>query len=118
MLKKIKLAIGLIIIILLAIVVVQNKAFIIEQTNSLDIDLFFTQYYVDDQPIYVYFLGCFITGFLFGSYFTIVKHFRARRIIKDRDNQIETLRKSLESERNEPTIDVAEETHPHSANLA
>ncbi|MBF0452254.1 MAG: LapA family protein [Candidatus Magnetomorum sp.] len=118
MIKKIKLVIGLTIILVLAITVFQNRAFIIDQTNGLEIDLFFTQYTVPEQPIYVYCLGCFVFGFLFGSYFTLVKHFRARRIIKDRDSQIETLRKSLESERNEPTIDVAEETSSTSASMA
>jgi len=110
MLKKIKIGISLIIVSLLVIVVTQNKAFIIDQTNGLDIDLFFTHYVIPAQPMYAYFVGCFICGFLFASYFTVVKHFRARRIIKDRDNQIETLRKSLESDRNEPTIDVADMT--------
>jgi uncharacterized integral membrane protein len=118
MIKKIKLAIVLIILLFLAIVVIQNKAFIIEQPIGLDIDLFFAQYIVPEQPMYVYFLGCFVFGFLFGSYFTVVKHFRSRRIIKERDKQIETLRNSLESERNEPTIDVAEETPPLSTPMA
>jgi len=108
MLKNIKLVIGLTIIVLFAIVVFQNKEFIIEQTNGLDINLLFAQYTVPEQPMYTYFLGCFVFGFIFASYFTLVKHFRARRIIKDRDSQIDSLRKSLESERNEPTIDVAE----------
>jgi uncharacterized integral membrane protein len=108
MLKNIKFGIVMIIILFLVIVVMQNKEFLIDQTNGLDINLFFTQYDIPAQPMYAYFLGCFICGFLFASYFTVVKHFRARRIIKDREGQIESLRKSLESEKNEPTIDVTE----------
>jgi len=108
MLKYIKFGIVIIIILFLVIVVMQNKDFLIDQTNGLDINLFFTQYEVPNQPMYAYFLGCFLCGFLLASYFTMVKHFRARRIIKDRDSQIESLRKSLESDQNEPTIDVAE----------
>jgi len=110
MLKNIKFGIVLIIMLFLVIVVMQNKHFLIDQTNGLNINLFFTHYEIPDQPMYAYFLGCFLCGFLFASYFIVVKHFRARRIIKDRDSQIETLRKSLESDRNEPTIDVAEIT--------
>jgi len=98
----------MIIMLFLVIVVMQNKEFLIDQTNGLDINLFFTRYDIPAQPMYAYFLGCFLWGFLIASYFTVVKHFRARRIIKDRDSQIESLRKSLESDRNEPTIDVTE----------
>jgi len=98
----------MIIILFLVIVVMQNKEFLIDQTNGLDINLFFTRYDIPAQPMYAYFLGCFLCGFLMASYFTMVKHFRARRIIKDRESQIESLRKNLESDRNEPTIDVTE----------
>jgi len=110
MLKNIKFGIVMIIILFLVIVVMQNKEFLIDQTNGLDINLFFAHYNIPDQPMYAYFLGSFICGFLLASYFIVVKHFRARRIIKDRDSQIESLRKSLESDRNEPTIDVTEIT--------
>jgi len=113
MLKKIKLAISMIIILLLASVVMQNQNFLFNQSSSLHIDLVIAEYTISDQPMYVYFVGCFICGFLLASYFALGKYIRMRRIIKERDTQIETLRESIESDRKEPKIDVAEESQPN-----
>jgi len=98
MLKKLKMTIQLLILLFVAVTVFQNQEFIIDQKNDLTVNLLFYQLEWFEIPMYYYFLGCFLIGFLAASYFTITKHFRTKKIIKIKNEEINYLKNQLSQE--------------------
>lgn len=94
--KKVKIALWVIIIGFVALVMYQNKAFFTAR-NSFDINLYFTQYHTPAIQNAILLLVFFATGLLIAYFFSLFGKFKASKTIKE-------LKAALNASMNQMTI--------------
>ena len=85
--KKVKLAIWVVIIAFVAILIFQNQEFFLS-VKSLKLDLLIAQYQSPEIKIVFLSLWVFVAGLLLGAYFILVYHLRVKRKIKELNAQV------------------------------
>ena len=98
--KKIKLLLWLIVLGLIALVVYQNKGFVL-QTQAVEVNLWIQHYNVE-LSIGVILLGFFLAGLLISYFFSLAQRFKTRKTIKKLNEELTIERKKvaeLESQR-------------------
>lgn len=81
--KKAKIVFWLIIIVVVGLVVWENKKFFLE-TQSLTLNTYLTDPYVSPPlPHGVWFLACFVIGLLIAYFFSLMESFKAKKTIKE-----------------------------------
>ena len=106
--KKVKLAIWVVIIAFVAILIYQNREFFLS-VKSLKLDLLFAQYQSPEIKIVFLSFMFFIAGLLLGAYFILVYHLKIKKKakalnaqVKSQADQITTLENELKQFRPEP----------------
>ena len=98
--KKFKLLLWLIVLGLIALVVYQNKGFLM-QTQEVEVNLWIQHYNVE-LNIGVILLGLFLAGLLISYFFSLAHRFKTRKTIKKLNEELTIERKKvaeLESQR-------------------
>jgi hypothetical protein len=111
--KKVKIALWIILLIITGLIVYQNKDFF-SIKQSLMLNIYAAEpYHSPELPNAVWFLACFSLGLLIAYIFSLMERFRSNRTIKDLKAKTESLldmisqlRKELES-RKAPTTPTA-----------
>ncbi|MCF8093757.1 MAG: LapA family protein [Desulfobacteraceae bacterium] len=85
--KKLKYLLWLIVIMLVALAVYQNREFFIEG-KSLGIDLGFESFKTPELPAGVYYLAVFLIGLLISYFSTLPRKFRSRKTIRQLNEKI------------------------------
>lgn len=116
--KKVKLAIWVVIIAFVAILIYQNQDFFLS-VQSLRLNLLFAQYQSPEIKVVFLSFVLFVAGLLLGAYFILVYHLKIKKKVKalnaqvnSQGDQITTLENELKQFRPAPTPapDPAEET--------
>ena len=123
--KKVKIALWLILLGITGLIAYQNKAFFLEK-HGFTVNFFVGDIHQSPEwPNAVWFLACFSLGLLIAYFFGLMERFRSNRTIKDFKTKTESLldmisqlRKELESRKvpaspgaaAAPTIEVEPET--------
>lgn len=112
--KKIKIAFGVIIIVLLALLIYQNKDFFFEK-QILGIDLGFNDYLSPELPNVIFFLAFFLVGLFIAYIYSLLERFRSKKTIKtlnaaveSKDQMLSTLKAELQTLKGGP---ASEETN-------
>jgi len=83
--KKVKIALGLIIIVFLAILFFSNKDYFLAK-QGLRINLLFGEpYQTKELPNAIFFLFFFLSGFLIAYFFSLYDRFKCKKAIKNLD---------------------------------
>ena len=81
--KNLKMVLSVLIIILIALVIYQNKDFFLQKPD-LSLDLFFINWENNDKlNNAIIFAGCFLLGILISYFFSLSGRFRANKTIKN-----------------------------------
>ncbi|MDX9787588.1 MAG: hypothetical protein RBT11_12460 [Desulfobacterales bacterium] len=81
--KKVKIALWLILIVVIVLLFFQNKEFF-KEPQSFVFNPYITSPYTSPAlPHAVWFLGCFMVGLLIAYFFSLMQRFKSNRIIKD-----------------------------------
>ncbi|MBF0258810.1 MAG: hypothetical protein HQK62_08230 [Desulfamplus sp.] len=110
--KKIKLTLGLIVIIFVALVIYQNRTyFLAKQALSLNLGVETWHWTAPEVQNVAYFGGCLVIGFLMAGYLGIASKFKSMKTIKHLNktlvsqiNTIESLQTELETFKQDPYI--------------
>ena len=89
--KQIKLIFWLLILGFMALVFFQNKEFFLAK-NSLQIDLWFEKYTIQEIANGLYFLGCFLVGLLLAYFYQMPERFRSGKNIKQLNAEVASLK--------------------------
>lgn len=87
--KKVKTAIWAIIIAFVVILVVQNKDFFLSK-QLFKLDFFVYKPNIPEFEIIWMFIAFFVAGFLLGTYFLVIDHFRLSKKVKGLNTQVGT----------------------------
>ncbi len=100
--KKIKLFLGLIVIILIGLVIYQNWEFFSDR-HALNLSLFVKTWHWTTSEIQniVYWTGCFVIGLLISGFIGISSKWKSRKTIKSLNATIESHLKMISSLKNE-----------------
>jgi hypothetical protein len=123
--KKVKIALWVILLGITALIAYQNKAFFLEK-QSFTVNFYIGDIHQSPQwPNAVWFLACFSLGLLIAYFFGLMERFRSNRTIKDFKAKTESLldmisqlRKELESRKSlstpapSPTVEVEPASTP------
>jgi uncharacterized integral membrane protein len=85
--KKLKYAFWLLIVVLAAIVVFQNKGFFLVE-RSVKLNLYFFKYASPELPTAVYYFAVFLIGFLLSYFLGLSAKFRNRKTVRQLREQI------------------------------
>ncbi len=100
--KKIKLFLGLVVLILIGLVIYQNWDFFSDR-HALNLSLFVKTWHWTTSEIQniVYWAGCFVVGLLISGYLGISSKLKSRKTIKSLNSTIESHLKMISSLKNE-----------------
>lgn len=98
--KKVKLAIWVVIIAFVAILIYQNQDFFLS-VQSLRLNLLFAQYQSPEIKIVFLSFMVFAAGLLLGAYFILVYHLRMKRKTKELNAQVNAQNERITSLENE-----------------
>ena len=104
--RKIKIGLLFIILGLIALTVYQNQENLIELSFGLNIDLGLTQIPISEKPVYVHFILCFTIGFLISFYLLVLKYFRTKKLIKEYEETISTLKNEIDVLKSNSSADI------------
>jgi uncharacterized integral membrane protein len=107
--RVVKTVFAFIVLVLLAVVVVQNLDVFMEK-KSLQLNLFVWSDVSPEIPLSVYFLTCFLIGFLASYFSSLAERFRARRSINGQSDTIRRLEEEIRTLRIQTSPD--EDAHP------
>lgn len=85
--KKLKYAFWLLIMVLAAVVVFQNKGFFIVE-RSFKLNLYFFEYASPELPTAVYYFAVFLIGFLLCFFMSLSKKFKTRKTVRQLNEQL------------------------------
>jgi uncharacterized integral membrane protein len=92
--RVVKIVFACVVLVFLAIVVVQNLDVFMEK-KSLQLNLFVWSDVSPEIPLSVYFLSCFLIGFLASYFSSLAERFRARRSITGQSDTIRRLEEEI-----------------------
>jgi len=96
--KKIKLTLGLLVIIFVALVIYQNRAyFFVKQALSFNLGVETWHWTAPEVQNVAYFGGCLVIGFLIAGYLGIVSKLRSMKTIKQLNKTLLTQIGAIES---------------------
>ncbi|MDD2388342.1 MAG: hypothetical protein PHP23_01225 [Desulfobacterales bacterium] len=87
--KKIKIALGIIVVAFVALFIYQNFSFFM-QKQGFDLNLYFDKYQTPPCPIGILFLGCLIIGFLVSFFMNLMYRFKTRKNIKNLNSVVDS----------------------------
>lgn len=109
--KKVKMAIWILIAVFVAIVIYQNREFFVTTTHSLGIDLLVANYQTPEIRIVYICFGFLLAGFLLGLYFITLSALKHKKKVKElqtesqeRLNRITELENELKSLKGPETV--------------
>lgn len=85
--KKLKYVCWLLIVVLAAIVVFQNKGFFLVE-RSFKLNLYFFKYASPELPTAVYYLAVFLIGFFLCFFMSLSKKFKTRKTVRQLNEQL------------------------------
>ncbi|MEJ2657296.1 MAG: LapA family protein [Desulfobacterales bacterium] len=105
MMKKMKLALWIILIVLIAVIFLSNKEYFFQEKNSIQIILpYIATYKFKEMPNIVYLLVFFVIGFLGAYFFNLTERFKSKKTIKNLNaaatsqlEEISALKKEMDS---------------------
>ena len=116
--KKVKLAIWVVIVAFVAIFFYQNREWFLS-AQSIKLDLLFAQYQSSEIKIVILAFMFFVAGLLLGAYFILVYHLKIKKKVKtlsaqvkSQGDQITTLENELKHFRPEPAPAPDPEPNP------
>jgi len=105
--KKLKIALGVIVLAFIALFIYQNLSFFMDK-HSFDLNLYFVKYQTPQWPYGVLFLACFLIGFLIAFFMGLTSRYKARKSIKSLNSAVDShlemiseLKKELKGARGE-----------------
>jgi len=99
--SKFKIFVWIIILAFIAIIVIQNKTFLVDTTEVLGIDLYFTKHQSPALPVVIYCFATLVVGLFISYVFGLSNRFRAKKTIKGLTSTIDTQREELSTLKNE-----------------
>lgn len=124
--KKVKFALWIVIVVLLGVVIIENKGFFLAK-QGLDVNLFFAEYHTPDLAIAIYFVAIFLVGWLIAYLSGLAERFKSsqqtkklQQTVRSQQDAIDTMKKDVEAlkPRPEPVAETPApqvETHPQPA---
>ena len=108
--KRVKIVIGVLIIVLVALIIIQNQDYFFAQ-ESLKMDLYVLQYHTPEFPNGTFIIACLLIGFLGAYIIGLPDRFKSKKAIKNLNadvsshlEKISVLEKELESYKNTAPI--------------
>ncbi len=98
--KKIKLILLLFLLAFIGLVGYENKGYFLTR-QALDIDFYFALYQTPAIFNALYFIGCFVIGFLIAYFMSLATRFRSGKIIKELNTTLATHVEMIASLKNE-----------------
>lgn len=86
--KNFKVILSVLIIVLIGLVIYQNKDFFLQKPD-LSLNLFFLEYQISKFNNAIIFSGCFLLGVLISYFFSLSGRFRANKAIKNLSNTVD-----------------------------
>jgi len=103
--RSVKPVLFFVVVILFAVVVVQNSEVFMER-KAMGVDLWVWSGETQPIPLSVYFLGFFLVGLLLAYFYGLGERFRAKKTIQ---NHLQTIRKQEEEIKVLKSLPIAEE---------
>ena len=86
--KNFKMVLSVLIIVLIGLLIYQNKDFFLQKPD-LSLNLFFFQYQTANLNNAIIFSGCFLLGILISYFFSLSGRFRANKAIKNLSSTVD-----------------------------